>query len=48
MRTATFRALETPIGPLHGHKGHNVHSSMTIFLEDTQSTDTVLKAIGKS
>ena len=30
------------IGPLHGHKGHSVHSSMTICLEDTQNTDTVL------
>ena len=30
------------IGPLHGHKGHNVHSSKAIFLEDIQNTDTVL------
>ena len=30
------------IGPLHRHKGQNIHSSMTIFLEDTQNTCTVL------
>ena len=30
------------IGPLHGHKVHIVHSSMAIFLEDIQNTDTVL------
>ena len=35
-----LRNLQT-IGPLHGHKGHNVHSSMAIFLEDKQTTDTV-------
>ena len=34
--------VQAIIGPLHGHKGHNVHSSMAIFLEDTQNTDTVL------